>query len=385
MPARTGSLRGVTVATAATVTGVMPPFLIGGLSVFMGPDLGFDERGLGLAVSFFFTLAAILSVPAGWLGDRLGARRALRIAMVVSMLGLVGIGAVAQSLAVLMAFLALGALGNAMSQTAGNAMILATTPYRRQAISFAVKQSAAPFANLAGGAAVPLVGLTIGWRWAFFVSAALCLLMFVRLPAAKILAGTTAGPIARAPLVVLAAAATCATAAANSSGTFLVPALVAHGSDPGPAGVILAVGGAVGIAVRMISGWAADRFAMDSLLAATVLVACGVVGMTIMALDPAGPVLFLAVVLIFGGGWGFNGLLVFAVARSYPLVPARATGMTQTGVFAGGVFGPPLFALAATVSGYPAAWLTMAALALAATVFFAVGRLMLQRHRAPGG
>ena len=381
---RTGGFVGVTVATAATVAGVTPPFLIGGLSVFMGPDLGFDEAGLGLAVSFFFTLAAILSVPAGWLGDRLGARRALRISMTVSMFGLVGIGAVAQSLPVLMAFMAFGALGNAMAQTAGNALILATTPYRRQAISFAVKQSAAPFANLAGGAAVPLVGLTIGWRWAFFATAVLCLLMFVRMPAGTIVAAAGTGAIRKMPLVVLAAAAACATAAANASGAFLVPALVAEGSEPGPAGVVLAVGGVVGIAVRMISGWSADRFKMDSLLVATLLVASGVVGMIIMALGPDGPGLLLAVVLIFGGGWGFNGLLVFAVTRSYPLAPARATGMTQTGVFAGGVFGPSLFALAATTSGYPVAWLTAAALAFAATVFFAVGRLMLRRHQGRG-
>src|SRR4051812_26771418 len=40
-------------------------------------DLGIDERGMGLVMSCWFWGYALLQVPAGWLTDRLGSRRAL--------------------------------------------------------------------------------------------------------------------------------------------------------------------------------------------------------------------------------------------------------------------------------------------------------------------
>lgn len=383
MPARR-ALTTLGIATTATVVGVLPPFLMGGLSVFMGPDLGFDESGLGLAVSLFFALASVLSVPAGRLGDRLGARRTLRLGMLASMVSLGGIGAVSQSWTGLVVFLAVGAVGNALSQMAGNVMIMTSTPYRRQAMSFAVKQSSAPFATLAGGAAVPLVGLTVGWRWAFIASALLCLLLVVPLPPGKPPAPSAPGAVARGPLLLLAAAAACAAAAANSSGAFLVPALTSQGMDPGPAGGVLALGGAIAIASRMVGGWAGDRYGMDGLLASCLLVGAGAVGFAAMAFQPRGAVLAITVLLMFGGGWGFNGLLIFAVVRRHPHAPGTATGMTQTGVFAGGVFGPLIFAFAATSFGYRTAWAVLALVALVATACFASGRALLYRTQAAG-
>ena len=60
-----------------------------------------------------------------------------------------------------------------------------------------------------------------------------------------------------------------------------------------------------------------------------------------MLLAVAGPVPLVAgVVLGFGLGWAWPGLMNFAVVRLHPQAPAAATSITQTGVYAGGCLGP---------------------------------------------
>ena len=50
--------------------------------------------------------------------------------------------------------------------------------------------------------------------------------------------------------------------------------------------------------------------------------------------------LTVGVVLGFGLGWAWPGLMNFAVVRLHPQAPAAATSITQTGVYAGGCLGP---------------------------------------------
>ena len=65
-------------------------------------------------------------------------------------------------------------------------------------------------------------------------------------------------------------------------------------------------------------------------------------------------------------GWGWNGLFNLAVVRSNPERPGAATGITQTGVFVGAVFGPLLFGFVVDRASYTAAWLVAGVLSLAA-------------------
>jgi len=66
------------------------------------------------------------------------------------------------------------------------------------------------------------------------------------------------------------------------------------------------------------------------------------------------------VLIGFGLGWSWPGLLAFAVVRRHPEAPAAATSVTQTGVYAGASVGPLGFGLLATHAGYPAAWVVAA-------------------------
>src|SRR6266567_1741286 len=46
-------------------------------------DLGLSKKEMGLVFSFFYLAYSLGQVPAGWLGDRLGARRMLVACVVV--------------------------------------------------------------------------------------------------------------------------------------------------------------------------------------------------------------------------------------------------------------------------------------------------------------
>src|SRR5438034_10469716 len=51
---------------------------------FMAKDLGLSKAGIGIVLSSFFWVYAIMQVPAGWIADRFGTRRASSLAFLFS-------------------------------------------------------------------------------------------------------------------------------------------------------------------------------------------------------------------------------------------------------------------------------------------------------------
>ena len=164
----------VAAITTTTVT-VLPVFLLGGLAVQVGADLGFGPAGLGLAVALYFAVSALTSLPAGALVERYGATLTSRVGITVVAAALLAIGLGARSYGALVGALLLSACGNALGQLSSNVVLARGVPTRRQGLSFGVKQSAIPLCTLLAGAAVPTIALTVGWRWAFVLAAALSL------------------------------------------------------------------------------------------------------------------------------------------------------------------------------------------------------------------
>jgi hypothetical protein len=79
--------------------------------------------------------------------------------------------------------------------------------------------------------------------------------------------------------------------------------------------------------------------------------------------------LFPAVVLAYGLGWAWAGLLTHAVTLMHPEHPGRATGITQSGVAVGGALGPLGFGRLSDAASLGTAWsVTAAASLLAAAV-----------------
>jgi MFS family permease len=100
----------------------------------------------------------------------------------VFLVGGLAVLAAAPSTLWLLARLALAGVPTALSQPAANELLMARVAPQRRGFAFAVKQSAIPVSTLLAGLAVPVVALTIGWRWAFLFAAVLGLLTVAAVP-----------------------------------------------------------------------------------------------------------------------------------------------------------------------------------------------------------
>lgn len=115
-------------ATTTTIACVIPVFLVGGLAVQMGAELRFSPAGLGLAVSVYFGVSALASVPSGALVERFGAARVARTGILLSAASLIAIGTFARSYPLLVVLLAVSAGANALGQLASNAALSRHVP-----------------------------------------------------------------------------------------------------------------------------------------------------------------------------------------------------------------------------------------------------------------
>jgi MFS family permease len=374
-------------AVIVTTCGTLPVFLVGGLAVQIRADLGLPVGHIGIFSAVYFGASSAMSSFAGRLTERTGAPFAMRASTLVAGAGLAGI-ALAPGEAALVAFLALGGLAGAVGQVAANLYLATSTDPSRQGLAFGIKQSAIPAATLLGGLAVPLVALTVGWRWAFAAGTIIACVVAVaiRSPGPRTLARN---PLpARKPeaplvaLVVLSAGGGLAASAANSLGAFLVDSTVAAGITEGAAGLMAAVGSAAGLSTRVAAGWFADRATSGRLLWVSLLLTAGALGYAAMATRSTA-LLLPATLVCFIGGWGWPGLFNYSVVLRNPGAPAAATGVTQTGVYLGGVLGPLAFGQVAQHVSYTAAWSMNAAIATLAAAAIIVARRMLLAGAAP--
>ncbi|MER7439880.1 MFS transporter [Micromonospora avicenniae] len=369
-------------AIAVTIACVLPVFLVGGLAVQLGEDLNFSPAGLGLVVSVYFGVGALASVPSGALAERYGPAVVARTGILLSAACLLAVAALAHSYPVLLGLLAVSGVANALGQLASNVALARHVPPHRQGLSFGVKQAAIPVSTLLAGAAVPTIALTAGWRWAFVAAGVAALAALAAVPAREGRAARRTGR-ARAgrgtgALVVIGVAATLAAAAANALGTFVVDSAAARGLAPGLAGLTLTLGSAVCVVARIGSGWLADRRSGGHVVVIAAMLLVGAGGLGLLATGGAVP-LVAGVVLGFGLGWAWPGLMNFAVVRLHPQAPAAATSITQTGVYAGGCLGPLGLGAVAARIGYSAMWGTAALSMLAAAALMLTGSRLLTR------
>lgn len=377
----TDATRATIGALTATIAVSIPVFLLGGLAVQIGDELNFSPAGLGLAVSAYFGGSALASIPAGALVERYGATRIARLGVALAATALIGVAAIAHSLSALIAIVVLGGAANALGQLASNSSLSRHVPPHRQGLTFGIKQAAIPIATLLSGVAVPAVALTVGWRWAFVLAGVLAAAAIPLIPAGhrQPRRSREAGQ-ATGALIVIGLAGMLAAGAANALGTFVVVSAVDRGVAPGLAGLVLTLGGAVCMLARIFGGWQADRRPGKQVGVVAALLACGAGGLAVLAAVPGEVALVVGVVLGFGFGWSWPGLLNFAVVRLHPQAPAAATSITQAGVFTGGCVGPLGLGTLADAAGYPAMWTTGAVAMLTASVLMLLGSRLLHRH-----
>lgn len=385
MPAESppGALRAVAGAVATTTVTVLPVFLTGGLAVQISAELEFDPAGLGLAVALFFGVSAFAALPAGWLVERWGSGPTSRLGILGSATVMLAVAISAHTYAGLVAILLCSAWCNVLGQLSSNLTLARYVPADRLGLSFGIKQAAIPLATLLAGAAVPAVALTVGWRWAYVLGAGLALAALLIAPrdtAGRAPGTVTPGERATAALSVTGIAAGLGAAPACALGIFLVASAVDRGIDAGLAGLTLTLGSVIGLAVRLLNGWLADRRSGGNITVVAGSLVVGALGLFLLAV-PGSPALVIGTVLGFGLGWSWPGLLQFAVVRLNPSAPAAATSIVQVGVYAGGFIGPVGFGVLAAQTSFPMAWIGASATMLVAAWLMVLGRRMLVAHR----
>lgn len=388
--ARSRAIRATVLAGAVAVVALLPLFLTGAMAVQISRELAFGSIGLGLAVAAFRGAGAVTSIHLGRLTDRLGATRTIQVAATVAAIAALGIAISARNLPSLLAWLVLAGSAVALAQPAANRLLLNRVPSDRLGTAFGVKQSAPPGASLLAGAAVPLLAVTVGWRWGYVLAAvaAVVVLLMVRTPPGRERTSAKEDARTRKPLrnprviLILAIAFGLGDATSSVSTTFLVDSQVAAGASPERAGTVLSIASACAILTRLSLGAISDRLPGGHLHLCAAMLGVGTVGLWLLSSGEPGLQMVVGGVLAFMGCWGYNGVFWYAMVRAYPDAPGRITGALSPGGLAGSTLGPVVFGWMVDQLGYQASWRWFVGLALcAAAVLSWAGR---QLERAPG-
>jgi predicted MFS family arabinose efflux permease len=354
---------------------VLPSFLVGALALQIHKDLDAGVEAVAAGVTIFFLAGALAAGWGGRLADHIGALRAMRRCILVTA-GALAAAALAPSLPLLFVLLAVAGVANAVTQPAINLFVAEQIPGDRQGLGFGIKQSGIPAAILVSGLALPVLALPLGWRVTLAVCALAPLAVGLALPRGETV-HVSRRPASRRPsraLLLTAFGAALGTAGPSALGAYLVASAVDVGIGEGTAGLLAALASGLSLATRVTLGARADRRHDYGLTVVVLLLVGGSVGFALMASNTIA-VFVIGSLVAFTLGWGWPGLFNLAVVSSNRETPASATGISQTGIYAGAAGGPAAFGLLAAGPGYG-----VACAASAVTALLAAGVLWLARR-----
>lgn len=352
---------------------MLPVFLTGSLYPLIAKDIHLPPERLGLVVAVFFGASAAGSAGLAPLADRQAPWAVARFSLAAVLVALLGLAS-SGGTAVMYGCMVVAGIANGCIQPAINVAISRHIAHTRQGLAFGFKQSAIPLATLLGGFAVPFVGLTLGWRAGYGLAALAAGALLIFLPrepnrrTAPVPAAGDGMPLRF--LLMVSALAGLGAGSANAMAAFILGYGVSTGIDTAQAGFVVALGSAASIAIRLLLGLAADRFALPLFLGVAICLAGGTLAYILLALGGPPPVYVLAVLLSFGMGWGWAGISLLGVVRASGPRAGRVTGVMQAGLFTGAVAGPLGFGWLTASYSYAVAW---SALAIAATIASLLG------------
>jgi MFS family permease len=332
---------------------VLPP-----LFAFVRADYGVSYTELGLALTVFNGVSAVLQTPAGFLVDRFNARLVLIAGLLIQAVALAAIGLV-NSFWVLVAMYALIGLGNTVYHPADYSLLSRHISAQRVSYSYSVHT----FSGLLGGAAAPGVTLFLqslfGWRGAFLGAAILAFavaafLLSQREPAAepprpKMQANATADTgwrlLLTTPILINFVFFMMLSVSSFGLTNYSVVALGAlYGTPPvianaGLTGSLLL--GAIGV---LVGGWIAGRTTRHGLTAALLLAVTASATLLIGNVD-LGALLLIVVMSLSGFCTGMimpsRDMLVRAVTP--PGAFGKVFGFVTNGFNIAGIVAPLIF------------------------------------------
>jgi predicted MFS family arabinose efflux permease len=387
----------VAVLVLAMALPMLVLYAIGALGPQLVTDWGVDRAELGVLPATGFAVAAVLSLWAGRIVDRLGTRGASTALFLVVAVSFAAM-AFAGGFGLLLAAIALCGVAQALSNPVTNRVIAERIPAPVRGAVVGIKQSGVQLAALIAGLGLPPVAALWGWQVAFAwvpPVALICLIATLRLPHA-----VRAPPRGGAPrrggapgraLTWLLALQLCLGAGLATVTTF-VPLYVHQdlGISAAHAALVLAGFGVSGILSRVLwtslAGRRDDPLSLQLRLALFAVLAAGVLWLS-------SEVTAAGLALVWAGTIGVGATAVAANAVSMLVAindrrfgpVGHASALASCGFFAGFVASPPLAGLLADTAGFGATWaLVIGAFLLATGCATVLHRLGPPPAPAPG-
>lgn len=346
-------------AVLSVIWATLPVFMVGAMALQIQEELSIGLQQFSYLSAVYYTSSLILLLAGGWLTELIGSALGIRIAMAVDGFVLLAIGTLVNSYLLLALLLVLAGAINSFAQPAVNLHLVGNIPQGSMGAAFGIKQGAVPASTMIAGAAVPLLGVTLGWRSAFVLTGIVATLSIflvrgsnIRLPRAKGRRPEVGVPL----LLLLGVAAGLASGPAVAMGVYLVIAATSVGLSAATGGAVLAAASAFSIAARMVSGRLADNFPQHRLLMAGRMMLIGALGVGLLAVGNVW--LFpLGAMAGFAFGWGWPAVFVLSIVTLNPSAPAFAASVTQMGAAFGSIAGPVVFGAVAGRWGFSPAWI----------------------------
>lgn len=376
--------RALVAAVVPYIACSLPVFLTATLAIRLREDLHFDEARLGALLAMFAVGGAVAAPTAGRLAERIGPGPSLRLASASSGMVTIAIAIGARSWGQMAALVMVSGIISTFMMSANNLWLARALGGQKMGLAFGIKQSGGPAAAMLAGLAVPTLAAVIGWRWTFATFGMLAMLASLSIPGGVSRgsgrsAPSRAGDLTLTPMVVLTFGVGLGTAAASAFTGFAVTASVEQaGVRESVAGLIFAIGAAVGIMSRVSLGRWIDGRPGAGFEVPAAMVAAGTLGFLALATGIR-PAFLVAVPFGFATAWGWVGLFHHALTRANVNAPAAATGIIMVGTNLGVLTGPLVFGLVSSHS-FRVAWLVNAAVSLLGAAALMTGQRLVRRE-----
>ena len=387
--------------TVAHGLGALSVLSVAPLSPFLLEALHLSRVQVGLLLPAVYLGGVLMSLPSGWLTDRLGVRVTLGGGLVV-IGALVLAASYASSLPALLTALVAAGFGFSVLNPSTGKAVIEWFPPRGRGLAMGIKQTGLTLGGLLGALTLPPLALALSWRHALATAGALSLvaaalvLAIYRPPPAPVSAATAAWPrlaelgvFMRRPGVIVVFLSGLALSTAQSSvlAYLALYAKETFGMSAIAAGQVLALAQLGGTASRLIWGGVSDRFFGSRRRPGVVVSALiGAVAYALFALGaqlPTAAVVPLAL-LAGAGAFGWVGLYFALVAEiGGARYAGLLTGVAVAFAWSGVLVGPPVFGLLLETTGsYAVPWITLSATAVLVAVTLPQLKPLVQRDAA---
>ncbi len=340
------------------------------LAVDIIDDLGINRTAIGALGSLNTFVGAVTAPLTGRLTDRIGARRAIIWALLIS-----GVGMAMMALSTTWVLLAVSAVVSGVPQgwanPSTNALIAERVPSPDQGTVTGIKQSGVQFGIFLSGLTLPTLALAVGWRgsaWVYaaaFTATAVAVMAFLgehdpavdaaspgAVPSdAHGSAGATDGSAGAAEHPIpgfiwrLTLYAFCFGTAGGAIGRFFpLWANEVVGLSVSRAGLLVAFGGLLGIAARIAAGRLARTWMAPSPMLAWLAVIGALYCASLLVTTSVGSwILWPTTVFNAVGIGAWNAVAMLAVIIMVPKAAAgRASGRVMVGFLGGLAIGSPV-------------------------------------------